>query len=135
MRAEKGGREGLRPQACAIGVDVPRLDEAALRAHVGREKLFENGARFGAPRDDQEPALQDRDFAASATSAHTSRERRARLQHSPTCWPVTVTKPKFLTEAPLACRSRSTSPLAPPARRQGMGEAADAGADNGDIQG
>ena len=45
--------------------------------------------------------------ALGATSAQMSRDRMARLQHSPACWPVTVMKPKLRTEAPLACASRS----------------------------
>ena len=45
--------------------------------------------------------------AAGATSSQTSRERMARSQVLPRCWPVTVTKPKLRIEAPFACASRS----------------------------
>ena len=54
--------------------------------------------------------------AASATSSHTSRERMARCQHSPGCCPVTVMKPKFRIEAPLACASRSMTTTLLPSR-------------------
>ena len=47
--------------------------------------------------------------AGSAHSDHISRERMARRQQSPLCWPVTVTKPKLRIEAPLAWASRSTT--------------------------
>lgn len=47
--------------------------------------------------------------ARGATSAHTSRLRRARRQVSPARWPVTVTKPKLRTDAPLAWASRSST--------------------------
>ena len=53
-------------------------------------------------------------FAAAATSSQTSRERIARRQHSPRCWPVIVMKPKLRIEAPFACASRSmTTTLLP----------------------
>ena len=74
--------------------------------------------------------------AAGATSAQTSRERIARRQQSPACWPVTVTKPKLRIEAPLACASRSMTTTAQAAARrgQGMGEPDDAGADDGEVE-
>ncbi len=55
--------------------------------------------------------------ARAATSSHTSRERIARCQVSPAPWPVTVTKPKFRTEAPLARASRSSTRQESPRRR------------------
>jgi hypothetical protein len=54
--------------------------------------------------------------AFGAISAQMSRERMARRQQSPSCWPVTVMKPKLRTDAPLACASRSITTTRLPRR-------------------
>ena len=99
---ERAGKVG-GAQAVAMIADLARLEQAALGAHVGGHELLEHGAalRDGALSASR-PRCRTAIPAASATSSHTSRERMARRQHSPACWPVTVMKPKFRIEAPLA---------------------------------
>ena len=82
------------------------------------------------------PRCSTRMPAAGATSAQTSRERSARRQHSPRCWPVTVTKPKLRIEAPFAWRVAVDhhDPLATPRCRQGVGEPANAGSHHGEVE-
>src|SRR6202158_4157526 len=54
--------------------------------------------------------------AASATSRHTSRLRRARAHIDPRSCPVTITRPKLRTEAPFVCASRSITTTRSPRR-------------------
>ncbi len=54
--------------------------------------------------------------ALGATSSQMSRDRMARRQHAPACWPVTVMKPKLRIEAPLAWASRSITTTRLPRR-------------------
>ncbi len=75
--------------------------------------------------------------AASATSAQTSRERRARRQHSPAC----LARDGDEAEIPdrgavgLPVAIDHDDPLSSPGGRQSMRQSANAGADNGDIEG
>ena len=117
--------------------DLGRLEQPAFGAHVGGHELLRARRALragGRPR--AAPRCRIAMPAASATSSQTSRERMARCQHSPACWPVTVMKPKFRIEAPLACASRSTTDhaLAEPRGGQRMGQAANAGADHRDVE-
>ena len=114
-----------------------RADEQrAVLAHLGGEERLEHGHASGRRADHGEPAMLDGIPAAGATSSQTSRERIARRQHSPRCWPVTVTKPKLRIEAPFACASRSitTTLQAAPRGRQRMRQPADARADDGEVE-
>ena len=99
------------------GTGLAAVEQLARRAHLRRRERLEHRHRLRPLGDHDEALLLDGDARpAAATSSQTSRERRARRQHSPRCWPVTVMKPKLRTDAPIASRSRSITTTRSPRR-------------------
>ena len=73
---------------------------------------------------------------AATSGPDVARAHRALPASCRACWPVTVTKPKLRIEAPLACGVAvdHDHALAAPRRGQRMGQAQDAGADDGEVE-
>ncbi len=137
VRAIERRGEGLRPQARSVSLDIVRLDQAALRAHVGFEKRLENGASLRPPGDHQKPALHDGDSG-----------RRRQLR--PDIARASCAAPAFAgllagdgDEAEIPDRGAvglpvaidDDDPLSPPGGRQSVRQSANAGADNREIEG
>ena len=136
VRAIEGRGEGFRLEARSISLDILRLDEAALPPHLGSEKLFEDGARFLAPRDHQEPALHDGDSRRLCDL----RPNVARASRAAPAFAGLLARDGDEAEIPdrgavgLPVAIDHDDPLSSPGGRQSMRQSANAGADNGDIK-
>ena len=62
MRAIERAGEFVRAQTRPVVGQFARLDEPALGAHLGFKERLDDRARLGAPRNREQPALNDRDL-------------------------------------------------------------------------
>ena len=113
-RAGAGSRAAAREARARLGRGSSTRSRRPSRS---RRKASSTGTRLGPARQQQRGRACSIGMpACGATSAQTSRERMARRQLAPRSCPVTVTKPKLRTEAPLACASRSITTTRLPRR-------------------
>ena len=95
-------------QMCRAACGVSRRQPSAISVAM---KASSTSTASGRRTDVQRPVCKIGMPAALATSCQTSRLRRARDHIGPRSCPVTVTKPKLRTDAPLAWASRSITIL------------------------
>ncbi len=137
VRRRERARKGPCPQPRVTIGDLGRLEDSAVPAHVGLAELLEYGARFRPSRHGQEPVLQDRDAGLGRDLGPD-----VPRPHGPSP-ALTRLLARDRDEAEVADRRTvglgvavdHDDALAAPCRRQGVGQAADAGPDDREVEG
>jgi hypothetical protein len=133
--AVERAREFARPQAHAEAGELARLYETALGPHIRFKERLDHCARFGAPRDHEQAALDDRDFRGVGDLDPDFQ----RSLGAPPAVAGLLSGDSDEAEVPdrgavgLSVPVDHDDPLSAPGGCQGMGEAANACADDGKI--